>query len=51
MGNKYQYLDPELIYTNKNGILHNIAKIEDEKIEEQHNENQDSQDFNDLSTT
>ena len=28
MGNKYQYLDPELIYTNKNGILHNIAKIE-----------------------
>ena len=32
MGNKYQYLDPESIYTNKNGVLHNIAKIYDEKI-------------------
>ena len=32
MGNKYQYLDPELLYTNKNGVLHNIAKIDDEKI-------------------
>ena len=32
MGNKYQYLDPELFYTNKNGVLHNIPKIDDEKI-------------------
>jgi cell filamentation protein len=32
MGNKYQYLDPELLYTNKNGVLYNIAKIDDEKI-------------------
>lgn len=32
MGNKYQYLDPELLYTNKNGVLHNIAKIDDEII-------------------
>lgn len=32
MGNKYQYLDPEFIYTNKNRVLHNIAKIYDEKI-------------------
>jgi len=28
MGNKYQYLDLEIIFTNKNGVLHNIAKIE-----------------------
>ncbi len=32
MGNKYQYLDPELLYSNKNGVLHNIEKIDDEKI-------------------
>lgn len=32
MENNYQYLDPDLIYTNKNGVLHNLAKIEDERI-------------------
>lgn len=32
MGNNYQYLDPDFIYTNKNGVLHNLSKIEDEKI-------------------
>ena len=32
MWNKYQYLEPELLYTNKNGVLYNIAKIDDEKI-------------------
>jgi cell filamentation protein len=32
MGNKYQYLDPDLLYTNKNGVLHNIAGIEDFKV-------------------
>jgi cell filamentation protein len=32
MGNNYLYLDPDLKYTNKNGLLHNLANIEDEKI-------------------
>jgi cell filamentation protein len=32
MENNYQYLDPDFIYTNKNGVLHNLAKIEDERI-------------------
>lgn len=32
MANKYQYIDPELLYSNKNGVLHNIAKIENEKV-------------------
>ena len=32
MANKYKYLDPELFYTNRNGILRNIAKIDDEKV-------------------
>lgn len=32
MENNYQYLDPDFIYTNKNGVLHNLAKIEDEVI-------------------
>jgi cell filamentation protein len=32
MENNYQYLDPDFIYTNKNGLLNNLAKIEDEKI-------------------
>jgi cell filamentation protein len=32
MENKYQYIDPELLYNNKNGVLHNIAKIDDEKV-------------------
>ncbi len=32
MGNNYQYIDPELLYNNKNGVRHNIAKIDDEKV-------------------
>jgi cell filamentation protein len=32
MENNCQYLDPDFIYTNKNGLLNNLAKIEDEKI-------------------
>lgn len=32
MENNYQYLDPDFIYTNKNGVLRNLAKIEDERI-------------------
>jgi cell filamentation protein len=32
MENNYQYLDPDFIYTNKDGLLHNLSKIEDEKI-------------------
>lgn len=32
MENNYHYLDPELKYTNENGLLHNLAKIEDEKV-------------------
>jgi len=32
MENNYHYLDTELKYTNKNGILNNLANIEDEKI-------------------
>lgn len=32
MGNNYQYIDPEFIYTNKNGVLHNLANIEDENV-------------------
>ena len=28
MGNSYAYLDPEFRYTNKNGVLHNLANIE-----------------------
>lgn len=32
MENDYQYLDPDFIYTNKDGLLHNLPKIEDEKI-------------------
>jgi cell filamentation protein len=32
MGNNYLYLDPDLKYTNKNGLLHNLANIEDENI-------------------
>jgi cell filamentation protein len=30
--NNYHYLDPDLNYTNKNGLLHNVANIQDEKI-------------------
>ena len=32
MENNYQYLDPEYKYTNKNGLLHNLANIVDERI-------------------
>jgi cell filamentation protein len=32
MGNNYQYIDPEFIYTNKNGVLHNLASIEEENV-------------------
>ena len=32
MESNYQYLDPDFIYTNKNGVLENIAKIDDEKV-------------------
>jgi cell filamentation protein len=32
MGNNYHYLDPEYKYTNKNGLLRNLANIEDEKV-------------------
>lgn len=32
MENNYHYLDPECKYTNRKGVLHNLAKIEDERI-------------------
>ncbi len=32
MENNYRYLDPDYKYSNKNGVLHNLANIEDEKI-------------------
>lgn len=32
MENNYQYLDPDLKYINKNGLLHNLANINDEKV-------------------
>lgn len=32
MENNYHYIDTELKYTNKNGLLNNLANIEDEKI-------------------
>jgi cell filamentation protein len=32
MENNYQYLDFDLKYCNKNGLLHNIANIQDEKV-------------------
>jgi cell filamentation protein len=32
MGNKYFYVDPEFKYSNENGVLHNLANIEDEKV-------------------
>ena len=32
MENNYYYLDPDLKYTNKNGLLHNLANIEDKKV-------------------
>jgi cell filamentation protein len=32
MENNYQYIDPDFAYTNKNGVLHNLANIEDENV-------------------
>jgi cell filamentation protein len=32
MENSYHYEDPDLKYTNKKGLLHNLARIEDEKV-------------------
>jgi cell filamentation protein len=32
MENNYQYIDPDYKYTNKNGVLYNLANIQDEKI-------------------
>lgn len=32
MANNYQYIDPDYKYSNKNGVLYNLASIEDEKI-------------------
>lgn len=32
MENNYQYIDPDYKYTNKNGVLRNLADIENEKI-------------------
>ena len=32
MENNYQYIDPDFKYTNKKGVLHNLANVEDEKI-------------------
>ena len=32
MENNYQYIDPDYKYANKNGVLYNLANIEDEKI-------------------
>lgn len=31
MENNYWYIDPEYKYTNKNGVLHNLGNIDDEK--------------------
>jgi hypothetical protein len=32
MENNYQYIDPDFVYTNKNGVLYNLANIEDENV-------------------
>lgn len=32
MGSDYKYIDPDYKYTNKNGVLHNLANIDDEKL-------------------
>ena len=32
MGNSYQYIDPDFLYSDSNGILINLANIKDEKI-------------------
>lgn len=32
MEDSYQYIDPDFKYTNENGLLYNLANIDDEKI-------------------
>lgn len=32
MENNYHYLDPDLKYTDKNGLLHNLANIDDKNV-------------------
>ena len=32
MENNYQYIDPDLKYSDKNGVLYNLAEIKDQKI-------------------
>lgn len=32
MGNSYKYIDSDYKYTNKNGVLHNLANIDNEKV-------------------
>lgn len=32
MENNYNYIDPEFIYSNNKGLLHNLANIEDDKL-------------------
>ncbi|MFT4061532.1 MAG: Fic family protein [Edaphocola sp.] len=32
MENDYQYIDPDYKYTNKSGVLYNLANIDDEKV-------------------
>jgi cell filamentation protein len=32
MGNDYKYIDPDCKYANKNGVLHNLANIDAEKV-------------------
>lgn len=32
MENNYQYIDPDFQYTDKNGVLYNLANIDNEKV-------------------
>ena len=32
MENNYQYIDPDLKYSDENGVLYNLAEIKDQKI-------------------
>lgn len=32
MENSYKYIDPDYKYTNKNGVLYNLANIDNEKV-------------------
>ena len=32
MGNSYKYIDPDYKYTNKNGVLYNLANIDNERV-------------------